>query len=69
VLRRKLPQSPRTIRLPGGPLIPIVALGLCAFLLTFARPRSLVLGAIALAVGAVIYAAGRASQGRVTPRP
>jgi APA family basic amino acid/polyamine antiporter len=61
VLRRKLPKTHRTIRLPGGPLIPIVALGLCAFLLTFARPRSLVLGAIALAVGALIYVIGRPS--------
>ncbi|HYU16171.1 MAG TPA: APC family permease [Candidatus Acidoferrum sp.] len=63
-LRRKLPDTPRTIRLPGGPAIPIATLAVCAFLLRSAKGSNLVAGAAALAVGAVIYhAAGRRRAG------
>ncbi|HKE16077.1 MAG TPA: APC family permease [Kofleriaceae bacterium] len=56
VLRRKLPDAPRRVRLPGGPAIPIAALVVCLIFLSSATGRNLVAGAIALAVGAVIYA-------------
>jgi len=36
VLRRKLPATERTIRLPGGPLIPIAALAICLLFLSAA---------------------------------
>ncbi len=55
VLRRKLPGTARTFRLPGGPLIPILALLMCFAFLSQATGRQLLLGAIALVVGAVIY--------------
>ncbi|HUS69043.1 MAG TPA: APC family permease [Kofleriaceae bacterium] len=55
VLRRKRPATERTVRLPGGPLVPIAALAVCLVFLSSATTRSLVSGAIALAVGAVIY--------------
>ena len=58
VLRRKRPTTARTVRLPGGPLIPIASLLVCLVFLSSATWRSLVSGAIALAVGAVIYFAG-----------
>lgn len=59
VLRRKFPRTEETIVLPGGPTIPIAALLLCLVFLAGAEPRNLVMGAIALAVGAVIYALRR----------
>jgi amino acid transporter len=64
VLRRKLPATPRTIRLPGGPVIPIAALVICLLFLSAAETKNFIAGGIALAVGALIYAA----RGRfVTP--
>ncbi len=57
VLRRKMPATPRTIRLPGGPLIPILALAVCLVFLSAAEKKNFIAGAIALAVGALIYTA------------
>ncbi len=62
VLRRTMPATPRTIRLPGGPAIPIAALAVCVVFLSSATARNLMAGAIALAVGVVIYAAGRRGE-------
>jgi basic amino acid/polyamine antiporter, APA family len=63
VLRRKLPATPRTIRLPGGPVIPILALIICLLFLSAAETKNFIAGGIALAVGAVIYVArGRAAS-------
>ncbi len=56
VLRRKYPRTKETIVLPGGPTIPIAALLLSLVFLGGAEPRNLVMAAIALVVGAVIYA-------------
>lgn len=55
ILRRKMPETARTFRLPGGPLIPILALLMCFGFLSQATAKQLAAGAIALAVGAVIY--------------
>ena len=55
VLRRRLPRTERTLRLPGGPLIPIAALLVCLVFLSSATTRSLVAASIALAAGAAIY--------------
>jgi amino acid transporter len=63
VLRRKLPASPRTVRLPGGPVIPIAALVICLLFLSAAETKNFVAGGIALAVGAVIYASRRRQPG------
>lgn len=62
VLRRKIPATDRTIRLPGGPAIPILALVVCVAFLTTATMRNLAAGGIALVVGAVIYLGGRAGH-------
>ncbi len=62
VLRRKLPATPRTIRLPGGPLIPIAALAICLLFLSAAEKKSWIAGGIALAVGALIYAVPRSRR-------
>ncbi len=59
VLRRKLPATARTIRLPGGPLIPIAALAICLLFLSAAERKNWIAGGVALAVGAVIYATAR----------
>jgi amino acid transporter len=63
VLRRKLPATERTIRLPGGPLIPIAALAICLLFLSAAEAKNWIAGGIALAVGAAIYAAARPARG------
>jgi amino acid transporter len=55
VLRRKLPTTPRTIRLPGGPAIPIAALVICLLFLSAAEKKNWIAGGIALAAGALIY--------------
>jgi basic amino acid/polyamine antiporter, APA family len=55
VLRHKRPDAPRRLRLPGGPAIPIAALVVCLVFLSSARARDLEAGAIALAVGGLIY--------------
>ena len=55
VLRRKLPATERTIRLPGGPAIPIAALAICALFLSAAEKKNWIAGGVALATGAAIY--------------
>ncbi len=59
VLRRKMPATARSFRLPGGPLIPILALLMCLGFLSQATRAQLFAGAIALVVGALIYFARR----------
>ncbi len=59
VLRRKLPSTPRTIRLPGGPAIPIAALVICLLFLSAAEKKNWIAGGIALALGAAIYLSRR----------
>jgi amino acid transporter len=55
VLRRKLGSRPGAFRLPGGPLVPIAAALLCVVFAASATSRDLVAGAVALAVGLVIW--------------
>jgi amino acid transporter len=62
VLRRKFPATERTIRLPGGPLIPITALAICLLFLSAAEKKNWIAGGIALAVGALIYAVPRRAR-------
>jgi amino acid transporter len=58
VLRAKMPDAPRRIRLPGGPIIPVAALLVCALFLTSATLKNAIAGVIALIVGAIIYVVG-----------
>jgi amino acid transporter len=62
VLRRKLRQQPGAFRIPGGPVIPVAAAALCIVFAMSAQARNLVAGAIALAVGGVLYALRRPPQ-------
>ncbi len=59
VLRRKLGTPPGAFRLPGGWIIPIIAVGLCAVFAASATRYNLIAGAIALTVGGLIYALRR----------
>ncbi len=52
ILRRRMGDRPGAIRLPGGPTIPILALGLSLALLSSASLQNLLAGAIARAAGA-----------------
>ena len=55
VLQRRQAGHPDAMRLPGGALIPVAAIVLSLGLLASASIANLVAGAIALAIGAVIY--------------
>ena len=55
VLRRRHAGRPGVLRLPGGPVIPVLAVALSVALLASARVGNLVAGAVALAVGAVVF--------------
>jgi amino acid transporter len=69
VLRRKFPRTESTVRLPGGPLIPIAALALCLVFLLSATRWNLIAGAIALAGGLVVYALRRKPDTDTSVRP
>jgi len=64
VLRRRLGMKPGAFVVPGGPVIPVLALLLCLAFLASATADNLVAGAIGLAVGVAIYLTRRAT----TPR-
>lgn len=55
VLRRRFGDRPGAIRLPGGMLIPVLAIALCVVFLASAELRNLLAGVVALAVGWLIY--------------
>jgi basic amino acid/polyamine antiporter, APA family len=55
VLRRKMATTEHTVRLPGGPIIPLAALAICLVFLSSATAKNLATGALALAVGAAIF--------------
>jgi amino acid transporter len=57
VLRRRSDYDPSAgYTIPGGPLVPLVTLCLCGWLLFNTDPVKLQMGAQALAVGAILYA-------------
>jgi basic amino acid/polyamine antiporter, APA family len=64
VLRRKMAASERTIRLPGGPVIPMAALAICLLFVSSATRTNIIAGALALVLGAAIYFPRR---GRIIP--
>jgi amino acid transporter len=55
VLRRRRTVRPGAVRLPGGPTIPLLALGLSLAFVLSARAEDLIAGAIALTAGSVLY--------------
>ncbi|HEU4774505.1 MAG TPA: APC family permease [Lysobacter sp.] len=55
VLRKRYGDRPQALRLPGGPVIPVVATLISLALLASASRANLVAGAIALLVGAGLY--------------
>lgn len=63
VLRKRFAGRKGAFELPGGPLIPLLAIGLSLALLTAASWRNLGMAGIAVAVGAVIFAMRRPGNG------
>ena len=55
VLRKKFPDAPGVVRIPGGPVIPIVAALLCVVLAASATPKNLIAGGIAIVIGFVLW--------------
>ncbi|MCP3102893.1 APC family permease [Myxococcus sp. K15C18031901] len=64
VLRRKLQQPANAFRIPGGPVIPLAAASLCVVFALSAEQKNLFAGAIALAVGFVLYRFQRRPAGK-----
>jgi amino acid transporter len=67
ILRKKMPKREGSLRLPGGPVIPIVALAICIVFLSSATTRNLIAGVIALAIGAVIFMSRKGQLPAETP--
>lgn len=63
ILRRRFADRSDALRLPGGATIPIAALLVCLVFLASTQARNLIAAAIALALGAVIYAYRRPGSG------
>lgn len=55
ILRKRYPNNPNAIRLPGGYTIPVIALLICLVFLISTTVENLVAGALALLVGGIIY--------------
>ncbi len=64
VLRRTLGETPGAFRLPGGALVPVAASLVTLGLAANARTSNLISAAIALVIGAVIYALRRAPDAK-----
>lgn len=62
MLRRKFPDAPGVVRIPGGPVIPVVAALLCIVLAASATPKNLIAGAIAIVVGFLLWLKRRPVQ-------
>ena len=62
VLRRQRPDEPPGYRVPLGPVIPVVALCLCVWILSQAEIRQLLYGALALLAGWVFFAIRRVTD-------
>lgn len=64
VLRRKLTAPPGSFRLPGGPLIPVLAVALSLALAASATLSNLIAAAVALAVGWILVRLGGPPKAR-----
>ncbi len=62
-LRRRMPETSRSVRLPFGAAIPLAAIGICAVLLGSATRSNLLAGLTALALGWILWL-GRRQAGR-----
>jgi basic amino acid/polyamine antiporter, APA family len=67
VLRRRFEKRADAFDLPGGPLIPLLAIGLSLALLTAASWRNLAMAGIAVLVGMVVFVLRRMPVGAVEP--
>lgn len=54
ILRKKI-SSPDTFRIPGGPIVPVIAIVLSLFLLTAATRLHWITGSAAIAIGFILY--------------
>jgi amino acid transporter len=61
ILRRKIAATPATLRLPGGPAIPVAAVAVSLALASSASAANLVAAGLAVAVGFALYARRRNS--------
>ena len=55
ILRRTQPDLPRGFRVPGYPVVPLLSIGFCVYLITGLHADTFRAGGVALALGAVVY--------------
>ncbi|WP_439685877.1 Serine transporter YbeC, amino acid:H+ symporter family [Cupriavidus oxalaticus] len=55
VLRKTRPELPRAFRCPGVPVVPLLAIGFCLFLMAHLQPLTWIAFLVWLALGLVIY--------------
>ncbi|MFJ8626958.1 amino acid permease [Kitasatospora sp. NPDC093550] len=55
ILRRTQPDLPRGFKVPGYPVVPLISVGFCIYLITGLHADTFRAGAIALAVAVVVY--------------
>ncbi|MFJ9692924.1 amino acid permease [Kitasatospora sp. NPDC101183] len=55
ILRRTQPNLPRGFKVPGYPVVPLISIGFCVYLITGLHADTFRAGAIALAVAVVVY--------------
>ena len=63
VLAKRYADRPGALKLPGGPLIPVLALLLCLALFASASWQNIAAALVAFAIGAVIYTLPRKDAG------
>jgi APA family basic amino acid/polyamine antiporter len=68
VLRKKDPDRPRPFRVPGGPVVPVLGIVSCAYLIYFLPPTSWLRFAAWLCFGFIIYVAYGTNHSRLTGR-
>lgn len=70
VLRVREPDRPRAFRAPGGPVLPVLGIASCLYLIYYLPPTSWMRFASWLNLGIAVYAAYGATHSRLTgPRP
>ena len=55
ILRRTQPDLPRGFKVPGYPVVPVLSVGFCVYLIVELHPLTYLFFGIALALAAVVY--------------
>jgi basic amino acid/polyamine antiporter, APA family len=68
VLRYREPDRPRSFRLPGMPVVPIIGTGFSLWLITFLEPATWLRFAVWFVLGLLVYAFYSYRRSALAPR-